>query len=68
MPEDLTRKAASARNLGSWRAIGDLARLFDVTPTAMSIRLQELGYIFGIAKNGAILLSDPAHKDQEVLL
>jgi hypothetical protein len=67
MPADLVRCAAADRDLADWRAVADLGRQFVVSTTAMRIRLQELGLIFGVDESGAILLTDPGQADQRSL-
>ena len=67
MPADLVRAAAAGRDMSSWHTVTDLARLFGVSKSALRIRLQELGLIFGVDDAGTILLTDPAQKDQHTL-
>ena len=67
MPADLVRTAAAGRDVSSWQTVSDLARLFAVSKSALRIRLQEVGLIFGVDDAGAILLTDPAHRGQQSL-
>jgi hypothetical protein len=67
MPADLVRTAAAGRDVSSWQTVSDLARLFAVSKSALRIRLQEVGRIFGVDDAGAILLTDPAHGGQQSL-
>lgn len=64
MPVEQVHTAASARTLKSRRDIGGLADTFMVSTTAMRIRLEELGLIYGVAPDGTILASDPATQFQ----
>ena len=47
MPPDLLRKEVEKVqiDLGSGQAINELAKIFEVSPTAMSVRLSQAGYI-----------------------
>lgn len=67
MPADLVRSTAAGRDLSDWRTVSDLARTFGASKTAFRIRLQEVGLIFGVDDAGAILLTDPAQRDQHSL-
>lgn len=63
MPEGILRDAARDRVLSRWPAIYELATAFEVTVTAMIVRLKELGLIFDI-EDGEILVRNPAHAGQ----
>jgi hypothetical protein len=64
MPEDLIRTAISGRDLTSRATHTYLAREFEVSVTAMRIRLEELGLIPAVDHSGGVILTDPANEGQ----
>jgi hypothetical protein len=65
MPQDLVRDACATENPQEWGALYRIAELFQVSISALAIRLKELGLIFGVEKDThRILLSDPGQIDQ----
>jgi len=65
MPQDLIRDTCRGRNLGSWTELYQIAGIFNVSATALKIRLQELNLIFGVdPTTRRILLTNPAISDQ----
>ncbi|MBL0937887.1 MAG: hypothetical protein IBJ03_03270 [Gemmatimonadaceae bacterium] len=64
MPAEQVRAAAAAITLRSQRDIRRLADSFLVSTDAMRIRLQELGLIHSVAKDGTVQITDPATRLQ----
>ena len=64
MPEEAVRSAACTLDLASWRSITELAARFGVSKQSMRIRLEELGFIYGVDESNRIMLENPAEADQ----
>lgn len=66
MPEDLLRRSVQGRDLTRWPTLYDLADGFQVTISAMVVRLKELGMIYDVIDR-QILLRNPDQQDQTEL-
>lgn len=65
MPRDSVRREVSGLDLTSWSTLYELAERFGVTPTAVRVRLEELGYIF--VKDQTIYRSREEYSGQKAL-
>ena len=63
MPEEAVRSAARGLTFSGWSEIQMLAKTFQVSRTAMRIRLEECGLIHGVTEQGEIILQDPSAVD-----
>jgi hypothetical protein len=61
MPRDIVQQRARGVDLGSWRSVALLSEEFQVSKTAMRVRLEEIGCIFGVhEESGRILVDNPS--------
>lgn len=65
MPRDSIQCEVAGLDLMSWSTLYELAERFGVTPTALRVRLEELGYIF--VKDGKIYRSREEYSGQKAL-
>ncbi len=65
MPRDSVQREIDGLDLTSWATLYELAERFGVTPTALRVRLEELGYIF--VKDGKIYRSREEYSGQRAL-
>jgi hypothetical protein len=65
MPRDSVQREVVGLDLTSWSTLYELAERFGVTPTALRVRLEELGYIF--VKDGRIYRSREQYSGQKAL-
>ncbi len=64
MPEETVRSVSDGLDLSSWPTIQTLASEFQVSRTAMRIRLEECGLIQGVDERGRVVLRDHDLADQ----
>jgi hypothetical protein len=67
LPADLLVPRARATDLGSWTGLYDLRPEFEVTITALKIRLQDLGFTY-VDRDGTFYASRPEAHGQRRLL
>jgi hypothetical protein len=68
MPADIVRSKAEGMDLGSWRTVALLAEQFEVSKTAMRIRLEEIGLIYGVDESAGRILADGPPDDGQMSL
>jgi hypothetical protein len=68
MPADVVRSRAEGMELGSWRTITGLAEEFQVSKTAMRIRLEEIGLIHGVDESTGRIVTQPQSDDDQMSL
>lgn len=68
MPRDLVRSRAEGMDLGSWRTVARLAEQFQVSKTAMRIRMEEVGLIFGVDEATGRIITEKPFDEQISLL
>ncbi len=64
MPEEAVRSMADGLDLSRWSTIQTLASDFQVSRTAMRIRLEECRLIHGVDERGQVVLKDPGATGQ----
>jgi Zn-dependent peptidase ImmA (M78 family) len=68
MPRDVVRSRAEGMDLGSWRTVAMLADQFQVSKTAMRIRMEEVGLIYGVDNaSGRIVTEKPPDEQMSLL-